>query len=322
MRYRAFGNTSWRVSEIGAGTWAMGGMWGAVDEQEAIAALHRALACGVNVIDTARAYGDGRAEALIAKALAGRSETVYLATKVPPKNLEWPARRDVSVEEAFPAAWIIRCTEQSLRRLKRDTLDLQQLHVWAPGWLAQQDAWWPAVERLKREGKIRAFGISINDHDPDTGLELVSSGLIDSVQVIYNIFDQRPSERLFPLCQQHHVGVIARVPFDEGGLSGALTERTTFEADDWRVDYFRGERLQETVRRAGRLTFLIRDEIHTLAQAALKFCLSHPAVSTVIPGMRRRAHVEENCAVSDGKPLSTSELLQLKAHAWSRNFYR
>ena len=300
----------------------MGGMWGAVDDAEAIRALHRALECGVNFIDTARAYGDGRAEALIAKALATRSETVYIATKVPPKNQEWPARHHVSIAETFPAAWIIRCTEQSLRRLKRDTVDLQQFHVWAPGWLAQRDMWWPAVEQLKREGKIRAFGVSINDHEPDTALELVSSGLVDSVQVIYNIFDQRPAEQLLPLCQRHRVGVIVRVPFDEGGLTGALTEQTTFGADDWRADYFRGERLRETVRRVEQLRFLVRDEIRTLAQGALKFCLSHSAASTVIPGMRRRAHVEENCSVSDGKPLPAAELLQLQAHAWPRNFYR
>ena len=322
MRYRVFGKTQWQVSEIGAGTWGMGGMWGAVDDAEAVRALHRALECGITFIDTAKAYGDGHAEAVIAEALAARSETVCVATKIPPKNMEWPARHEVSVEETFPAAWIIRCTEQSLRRLRRETIDLQQLHVWAPGWFAQRDAWWPAVAQLKRQGKIRAFGISINDHEPNTALELVASGLVDSVQVIYNIFDQTPAEQLFPLCERHRVGVIARVPFDEGSLTGTLTKDTTFAPEDWRADYFRGERLGETVRRVERLTFLLREEIHTLAQGALKFCLSHPAVSTVIPGMRRSAHVEENCAVSDGIPLHASELRQLHAHVWPRNFYR
>ena len=321
MQYRTLGRTGWRVSEIGLGTWGMGGMWGPVNDREALEAIHRALESGVNFLDTALVYGDGHAEGLIRKALANRTAPVYLATKIPPKNMAWPARHDVPVTEAFPAQWIVQCTEQSLRHLKRDHVDLQQFHVWSSRWLIERAEWLPAIERLKREGKIRAFGVSINDHEPDTALALVASGLIDTVQLIYNLFEQAPAQTLLPLCQQYQVGVIVRVPFDEGSLTGTLTADTRFHPDDWRRAYFRGDRLQETLQRVERLAALVRGESPTLARAALKFCLSHPAVSTVIPGMRRVAHVEENCAASDGTVLSPQLLRRLRAHAWSRNFY-
>jgi len=321
MRYRTFGRTGWRVSEIGLGTWGMGGMWGRVDDREALRALRRAVELGVTFIDTAHVYGEGRSEQLIARALGPRAEAVRVATKVPPMNLEWPARHEAQAAEAFPAEWIIACTEESLRRLRRETVDLQQLHVWAPRWLAEPSVWLPAVEQLKREGKIRAFGISINDHEPDTALEAVASGLIDSVQVIYNVFDQDAAERLLPACARSRVGVIVRVPFDEGSLTGRLTRQTVFARDDWRRDYFGGGRMAETVERVEALRFLAQGDGRTMAQAALKFCLSDPAVSTVIPGMRRVAHVEDNCAASDGRPLSDEELAQARAHAWPRNFY-
>ena len=321
MRYRTFGRLGWQVSEIGLGTWGMGSMWGPSDDVEAIRAIHRALELGVNFIDTAMVYGEGHVETLVGQALAGRSG-VHVATKVPPKNREWPARHEVPVADAFPASWIIAHTEQSLRRLRVEAIDVQQLHVWSPRWLFERDGWWPAVERLKRAGKIRAFGVSVNDHEPETGRELVGSGLVASIQVIFNLFDQAPAESLLPACLAHNVAVIARVPFDEGGLTGQLTEQTLFSPDDWRAAYFRGDRLIDTVRRARALEAALRPEAATLAQGALKFCLSHPAVSTVIPGMRRVAHVEENCAASDGVLLSAALLEQLRAHAWPRNFYQ
>lgn len=322
MRYRPFGRTGWQVSAIGVGTWAMGGWWGPLDDRRALAALRQALERGVNFFDTALVYGDGHSERLIAKTLKGRTsrQPVYVATKIPPKNLEWPARSTTPLAAAFPASWIIRCTEQSLRNLRAECIDLQQFHVWTDRWLAESE-WYEAVQRLKRQGKIRAFGVSINDHDPNSALALVRSGLADAVQVIYNIFDQTPAEALLPLCRAARVGVIARVPLDEGGLTGALTPETTFHPEDWRNRYFRDDRLRETVERAGRLRFLIRREITSLAQAALKFCLSHPAVSTVIPGMRRPEHVATNCAAGDGQRLTPTELEALKAHAWPRNFY-
>ncbi|MBI4340706.1 MAG: aldo/keto reductase [Candidatus Omnitrophica bacterium] len=321
MRTRPFGRLGWPVSEIGLGTWGMGGMWGAVDDREAIRAIRRALELGVSFLDTAAVYGEGHAEELIRQALAGRDEAVCIATKVPPKNMEWPARHEALAAEAFPAGWIIEQTEASLRRLGRAAVELQQLHVWAPRWLKEQEVWLPAIERLKREGKIKAFGISINDHEPDTALEAVASGLIDSVQVIYNVFDQTPAERLLPACQQCCVGVIVRVPFDEGSLTGTLTAATRFAPDDWRGTYFAGERLRETVERVEPLKALSGAMRRTLPQAALAFCLAHPAVSTVIPGMRRVAHVEENCAVAEMPPLSAVQLGALRGQAWPRNYY-
>jgi aryl-alcohol dehydrogenase-like predicted oxidoreductase len=317
---RIFGRTGLAVSEIGYGAWAIGGMWGPLDDRLALEALGRALEMGVTFIDTALAYGEGHSEKLVARAFRSAGRRVFTATKIPPKDYQWPARHDAPLRDVFPRDWIIRCTERSLTNLETDCIDLQQLHVWSPNWTNEPE-WYEALRDLQKQGKIRHIGVSLNDHEPDTALELVRSGWVDSLQVIYNIFDQSPSKNLFPLAQQHSTAVIVRCPFDEGSLTGTFRENTVFPKGDWRKEYFCGERLIETVRRVETLSFLIRGETTTLAQAALRFCLSHPAVSTVIPGMRRPAHVEENCRVSDGKLLTTEELQRLTAHAWLRNFY-
>ena len=322
MNSRTFGRTGVPVSEIGFGTWAMGGMWGPRDDKLAKEALNLSLDLGVNFFDTAYVYGDGHSEQLIGEVVNERKvrEKVFIATKVPPKDYHWPARTGSDVRSTFPASWIRSITEKSLRNLGVDCVDLQQLHVWASCWFQQGD-WLEELQKLRKEGKVRWFGISINDHEPDTALGLVASGLVDSVQVIYNIFEQTPERALFPACQAHGVAVIARVPFDEGSLTGAFTRETVFHPDDWRARYFGGDRLRETVERVDRLKPLVGGDTKSLAQAALKFCLAHPAVSTVIPGMRRIAHVEDNVAAS-GSPLSAEQLRQLRAHAWPRNFYR
>ena len=316
MQYRTFGRTALKISEIGHGTWGMGGMWGPRDDRAAIDALIRSMELGINFFDTAWIYGQGHSEGLIASAFREAKRTVFVATKVPPKNWEWPARADVSINETFPADHIIEYTEKSLKNLRMDCVDLQQLHVWHDNWLKENNDWLGAIEKLKQQGKIRFFGISLNSHEPDTALEAVASGLIDSVQVIYNIFDQTPELKLFPLCQKHHVAVIARVPFDEGSLTGKLTPDTKFHKKDWRSHYFTPERLKEACARVEKLKFLIRDEIETLSAAALKFCLSHPAVSTVIPGMRTIHNVEANCAASDGQYLKSNTLQELKKNVW------
>ncbi|MBI2082349.1 MAG: aldo/keto reductase [Deltaproteobacteria bacterium] len=323
MQYRELGRTGLKISEIGFGTWGMGGTWwgGAMDKQS-LESLNLSLDQGVNFFDTAYVYGDGHSEELIGRVVHERKirDKVYIATKVPPKNWQWPAEAGSDADEIFPGNWIRKCTERSLKKLKTDYVDLQQLHVWASGWLGKGD-WLEELQKLKKEGKIRWIGVSINDHQPDTALELVKSGTIDTVQVIYNIFDQAPEENLLPLCREYRVGVIVRVPLDEGGLSGKLTPQTKFVEGDWRGNYFRGDRLQETCDRIEKLKPLLGDEAKTVSDLALKFCLSHPAVSTVIPGMRRPEHLRTNVAASNGKPLSVKLLQEIKKHAWQRNFY-
>jgi aryl-alcohol dehydrogenase-like predicted oxidoreductase len=245
---------------------------------------------------------------------------MYIATKVPPKNELWPAQPGIGIESVFPYDYILRCTEKSLRNLKLDTIDLQQLHVWNPEWL-HRDEWRRAFEDLKSSGKVRAVGVSINDHQPDSALELVQSGCIDSVQVIYNIFDQSPEETLFPLARKMNVGVLARVPFDEGSLTGTITEKTKFDKEDFRAYYFRGKRKKEVVEHVGALVKDLGDGAGSLAEVALRFIISHPAVSTVIPGMRTVRNVERNAAVSEIGPLDPATLRMLKRHAWEKNYY-
>jgi aryl-alcohol dehydrogenase-like predicted oxidoreductase len=321
MKYRILGKTNLNVSEISFGAWGIGGgMWKGSDDAESMRTLHRAVDLGVNFIDTALAYGRGHSEQLIGSLLKERKERLYVATKIPPKNQLWPARAGSSEEDAFPKDYIIECTEKSLKNLGTECLDVQQFHVWLDEWLHEGD-WWEAIQKLKEQGKIRAFGVSINDHAPETALELVRSGLADTVQVIYNIFDQSPEQKLFPVCQEKKVGVIVRVPFDEGGLTGRITRETTFPERDWRNRYFRDDRKKQVWEKAQELQKLLNGEAKSLPELALRFCLSHPAVSTIIPGMRTVDHVESNIAVSDGRLLSNSLRAELKRHIWQRNFY-
>lgn len=323
MRYRRLGKTGLSVSEIGIGTWGMGGMWGPRDDATSLESLRTALDLGLNFIDTAYAYGNGHSETLIGQVLRDTGAAAAVATKIPPKNHAWPAKPDISIREVFPKEWIIDITEQSLKNLGRDSIDLQQLHVWSPHWLAEP-AWaetLEAIATLKQAGKIRFFGVSLNDHAPDSGLSIVESGLIDTVQVIYNIFDQSPEESLLPLCKEHDIGVIARVPFDEGSLTGTLTPTTTFPKSDWRRMYFQGNRLKDTCKRVDAIAHDLATPSRTLPQLALQFCLSHEAVSTVIPGMRKPEHIRTNAAVATLPPLSSDELAQLRKHRWVRNFY-
>ena len=320
MQYKGFGKTGWPVSEVGFGCWGLGGGWGPHDDQEAKSALKQALELGINFFDTAYIYGDGHSEKLLGEVLRGWQGPFVVATKVPSKTMEWPARPTTPIAQAFPASWIIQCTETSLKRLGLERVDLQQMHVWTDAWV-DSDEWRQAADRLKRDGKIRAFGVSVNDHDPDSVVKLVAAGGIDSVQMIYNIFDQAPAQKLFPLCQEHGVGVIVRVPFDEGSLTDSFTRQTRFPQGDWRAGYFKADRLAQTCDRVERLHAFLGPRIPTMSLLALKFILSHPCVSTVIPGMRKVAHVQANCSASDGERLSSEQLEQLKLHAWPRNFY-
>ncbi len=321
MRYRKLGRTGLEVSEIGYGAWGIGGnQWRGGTDDESIRALNRAIELGLNFIDTALAYGEGHSEKIVGRVVKQASTRVFVATKAPPMNQTWPAAPGSPIEDVFPYDYIVRCTEESLRNLGVDTNDLQQLHVWDPGWV-RRDEWKRAFEDLRRAGKVRFVGVSINDHQPDTALEVVESGLIDTVQVIYNIFDQSPEANLFPAVQKHDVGVLARVPLDEGALTGTITEDTQFDKDDFRASYFRGDRRKQVVERVSALERDLDAVPGRLPEKALRFCLSHPAVSTVIPGMRQVRNVESSCAVSDAGPLDGTTLEKLKKHAWNKNFY-
>lgn len=316
MEYRTLGRTGLKVSEIGFGAWGIGkSEWIGADDDESLRALHRAIDLGVTFIDTALAYGDGHSERLVGQVVRERSETVYVATKVPPKNDEWPARAGVPVEEVFPGAYIRRCAEQSLANLGLETVDVLQLHVWSDEWVGRGD-WLEAIQDLKEQGKIRFFGISINDHQPANALKLIETGVVDTVQVIYNIFEQAPEDELFPACQKHQVGVIARVPLDEGGLTGTITPETTFPEGDFRNEYFGGDGKRQVYERVQRIVSDLGISLEEMPEVALRFTLSHPAVSTVIPGMRSVRHVERNCAVGDGKGLPAAQLEKLRAHRW------
>lgn len=321
MKYRRLGRTGFEVSEIGFGAWGIGkGLWVGAEDGESLRALHRAVDLGLNFIDTALAYGPDHSERLVGRLLRERSERLYVATKVPPMNREWPAREGVAAVEVFPRDYIVACCERSLDNLGSESIDLLQLHVWRDDWL-DQEGWRDALSGLKSAGKVRHFGISINDHDPASALLAVASGLFDAVQVIYNVFDPTPAAELFPACRAHDVGVIVRVPLDEGGLTGAIRPDSTFEEGDFRRHYFRGERARQVFERVERLKALLGAEAAALPELALRFCLGDEAVSTVIPGMRRVATVEANVAVSDGRRLSPGLLAALAAHSWQRNYY-
>jgi aryl-alcohol dehydrogenase-like predicted oxidoreductase len=321
MRYRALGKTGWNVSEIGYGAWGIGGgLWQGSDDQESMKALHAAVDRGVNFIDTALAYNEGHSERLVANLRKDREEVLSIATKIPPKNRKWPAAEGTPLSEAFPAEYIRECTEKSLRNLSTDSIDILQFHVWSDEW-HDMDEWKKAVEELRMEGKVKKWGISINDHQPSNVLKTLETGLIDTVQVIYNIFDQSPEEQLFPYCRKNGIGVVVRVPLDEGGLTGSIHPETQFPDSDFRSNYFRGDRKKELQGRVEKLRALMEGEAQDVAELALRFILTEPAVSTLIPGMRRSEHVIRNTAVSDGRALSENLRTRLKDHRWHRNFY-
>jgi aryl-alcohol dehydrogenase-like predicted oxidoreductase len=318
MRNRPFGRTGWQTSEIGFGTWGMGG-WTGSDDDESLRAMERALALGCNFFDTAWVYGLGKSEQLLGQALRlARPERrrVYVATKIPPKNMQWPAKAEYPVSATYPPDHIREYTEKSLQNLGVDTIDLQQFHVWSDTW-AEDEAWQRAVDDLKREGLVGAMGISVNRRQPTNVLKALETGMIDAVQVVHSIFDQAPEDTLFPYCEAHGIAVIARVPFDEGSLTGTLTRDSVWPEGDFRNGYFTRQNLDATLERVERLRPLVPDGMD-LPELALRFILEHPAVSTTIPGMRKPRHVERNLAASDGVTLPPRLLEALRAHRWDR----
>jgi aryl-alcohol dehydrogenase-like predicted oxidoreductase len=322
MQERLLGRTGLSVSEIGYGAWGIGKTsWIGADDAESLRALHRAIELGLNFIDTALAYGDGHSEQLVGQVVREAGRPIIVATKIPPKNRQWPARSGVSADDAFPSEHVIACTERSLRNLGLETLDVQQFHVWSDEWVGQ-GSWLEAVARLKEQGKIRFFGISVNDIEPENVIKLIETGVVDTVQAIYNIFEQAPEDALFPACTAHNVGVIVRVPLDEGGLTGRITPESEFDPQDFRSRYFAGDRKREVFTHAQAIAADLAIPLEDLPEVALRFVLSNPAVSTVIPGMRSVRNAERNMAVGDGQGLSIAQLAVLKRHRWIRDFYR
>lgn len=316
MQYRRFGRTGWQVSAVGYGMWGMGG-WTGSDDAESLASLRHAVDLGCNFFDTALVYGKGHSERLLGELLRGAAgHRIFCATKIPPLNGQWPPLPGTPVTETFPAAHIRACVEESLRNLGVERLDLVQFHVWDDSWTASTD-WREAMMQLKAAGKIEAAGISINRWQPENCLLALATGDIDAVQVVYNLFDQSPEDRLFPACRAHDIAVIARVPFDEGTLTGTLTLESTWPEGDWRNTYFGNGNLAASVARAAALRSLVPHGT-TLPELALRFILSSPAVCTTIPGMRRRAHVDANLAVADGTALPPALVAALRSHRWDR----
>jgi aryl-alcohol dehydrogenase-like predicted oxidoreductase len=318
---RRLGRTGLSVSEIGYGAWGIGAdMWLGAQDDESLQALNRAIDLGVNFIDTALAYGRGHSEKLVGQVVRERPERIVVASKIPPKNLQWPAPDGIDPDEAFPADWVRSCTERTLSNLGMDTLDVQQFHVWSDEWVGL-GSWLEGIEALKDEGKIRFFGVSINDHQPSNAIKLVETGVVDTVQVIYNVFDQSPEDELLAACERSDVGVIVRVPFDEGSLTGRIGPGAEFPEGDFRNDYFRDDRLQQVDDHVEAILADLGIEREQLPEVALRYVLSRPEVSTVIPGMRTVRNVERNCAVGDGQGLPEEQAAALKAHRWERNFY-
>ncbi len=316
MKYRKFGRTNWDVSEIGYGMWGMGG-WTGSEDKESMESLQLAVNNGCNFFDTAWGYGAGKSEGLLGDLIrANGDKKLYTATKIPPKNFKWPSKREFTLDDCFPPDHIEEYVERSLSNAGILSFDLMQFHTWEDSWL-EDERWFNKMTDLKSKGMFHAIGISINRWEPWNGVKAVRSGLIDSVQVIYNIFDQNPEDELFPACQKHNVAVIARVPFDEGSLTGTLTKESKWPEGDWRNTYFVRENLISSVEHADRLKPLVPEGM-TMAEMALRFILAEPVVSTIIPGMRKPKHVISNLAASDEGQLDKSLMNELRKHRWDR----
>ena len=316
MKYRRFGRTNWQISEIGYGMWGMAG-WTGSDDAESLASLQRSIDLGCNFFDTAWAYGDGHSEELLSKALsANPNKKLYIATKVPPKNREWPSKREFSLGVSYPPEYVFEYVDKSLRNIGVDALDLIQYHTWEDQWLDDERTV-RTIEELRASGKVRFVGISMNRWEPWNGIRAVKSGLIDAAQVIYNIFDQNPEDELLPACRAHDVGVIARVPFDEGSLTGTLSLQSTWPDGDWRGTYFVPENLRTSVEHADALKPFVPAGSN-MAEMALRFILNNRDVATIIPGMRKIKNVEANIVASDKGPLPAALHAELRKHRWVR----
>jgi aryl-alcohol dehydrogenase-like predicted oxidoreductase len=321
MVYKNFAKTDIKVSLLGFGCWEIGkAMWVGAKDKESKKALHRAIAEGINLFDTALVYGNGHSEKLVGKVEKESGHKLFIASKIPSLKNEWPAKDSSTLKESFPYDHIIKKNEQNLKNLKRDYLDLQQFHVWNDKW-ALEDEWKEAIYKLKKDGKIKYFGISINDHQPWNGIEAGKTGLIDCYQVIFNIFDQSPTDELFKFSEENKISILARVPFDEGSLAGIVNENTVFPKGDWRNGYFKNDRKKQVTERIAKIWDDVKNETGNIAEAALRYIVSFNAVTSVIPGMRSEKNLLANKASVEKGPLSNELLEKLKTHRWIRNFY-
>jgi aryl-alcohol dehydrogenase-like predicted oxidoreductase len=316
VKYRTFGRTGWQVSDIAVGLWGMG-EWSGSKDEDSLQALQLAVDLGCNFFDSAWAYGNGKSDSLLGQIIARhKGKRLYSASKIPPKNDKWPASPKDRYQDVFPADHVFRYADLIRQKLGTDSIDLLQFHVWDDSW-ADEPEFRKTAERLKRDKWIRFFGLSLNRWEPWNGPKAIRTGLIDAVQVIYNIFDQSPEDELFPACKELNIGVIARVPLDEGSLGGKMTLQTKFPADDWRAKYFGPENLSNTIPRVEKLKAMLPPEM-SLPEMALRFILSNPVVSTTIVGMRKPEHVRQNSAMSDAGPLEPALVQTLRPHRWDR----
>lgn len=316
MRYRALGRTGLQISEMAHGLWGMG-MWTDSDDAESLAALQLAADLGCNFFDSAWAYGEGKSDSLLGRTLAKNpGKELIAASKVAPKNRKWPASSRDSYRDVFPSEYVLESAKRIRDALGVDTIDLLQFHVWDDSWSSDSD-FRRSVEQLKQQKLIRFFGLSLNRWEPENGIAAIRTGIVDVVQVIYNIFDQAPEDELFPLCIERSIGVIARVPLDEGSLGGKMTRETRFPENDWRSRYFNPKNLAETMDRVDAIGKLLPPKM-SLPEMSLRFILSHQAVSTIIIGMRKAEHVRANLAASEAGPLDAALVRNLRAHRWDR----
>ncbi len=321
MEYRTFAKSEDKISRLGFGAWGIGKtMWIGADDNESRKVLKKAVDAGINFYDSALVYGMGHSEKLLGELEKETGQELFITSKIPPKNYKWPAPDDSRLDDAFPKNHIILNTERSLRNLNRDHIDLQQFHVWNDKWV-DHDEWKEAIYKLKKEGKVRYFGISINDHQPENGIETGKTGLIDSFQVIFNIFDQSPVDKLLPFCQEQGISVIARVPFDEGALTGAIRPETTFPDKDFRNHYFRSDRKEQVWDRVQKIQQATGSETESMAETALRYVISFDAVTSVIPGMRKEKNLISNINSVEKGSLPDELLEKLKEFRWIRNFY-
>jgi len=323
MNYRQFGRTDWNVSDVGYGMWGMGS-WSNSDDNESLSSLQASVDLGCTFFDTAYAYGEGRSENLLGQIVRSNpGKHLYTATKVPPKNLQWPALPDSTLMESYPPDHVEEFVHRSLENSGLQQFDLVQLHTWSDDWM-RDDRWFYKLDDLRSQKLLNAIGLSINRWEPWNGVRAVQSGQVDAVQVIYNIFDQNPEDELFPACREHKVAVIARVPFDEGTLTGTLTKESKWPEGDWRNNYFTPENLNPSVDRAEELKKMLGEwnrEHSTnirMPELALRFILSNTDVTTIIPGMRKLSHVESNIEASDEGALDKELLKKLREFRWVR----